>query len=162
MKITSVNAAQEVSAPREISETSESYDIKYQGVDEDFQQGQITKENVKNTLNANKKNIELNTYSWQFWKDDNIEIKGDGKMTYGQLREKLGIVPGVLSKTNGKKLNDNMIVKDATVNLSDIGWYETRYNPEEAADIRFQRRNGNPYAGYDRSVTDNDIINWLK
>ena len=84
-------------------------------------------------------------------------------MTYGELRENLGIPPKVLSETNGKKLTDNQIVKETKIYLDDIGWYETTpESPEEASDIRAQRRYGNNYAGYSKAISNKEIIKQLK
>ena len=127
---------------------------------DDYLTGKNTKETVKNTLRAHKQNIELHV---PWIGSDYIIYKGDGKTTYGTLRQNLGIPPRVLSETNGKNLSDDQIVKDTKIYLEDIGWYETTPQFEgEAADIRAQRSYGNHFAGYNRSVTNDEVKAYLK
>ena len=127
---------------------------------EDRIQRENTKESVQNTLQSNKKDFELKI---PWIGTDYVIYKGDGKTTYGQLRERLGIPPKVLSETNGKRLTDEQIVEQTRINLDDIGWYPvTPQSDIEAQDIRAQRNYGNHYAGYDRAVNNNDIKNYLK
>ena len=127
---------------------------------DDYLTGQGLKETVKNALHAYKDNIELH----EPWiGSDYIMYKGDGKTTYGTLRQNLGIPPKVLSETNNKRLSDDQIVKDAKIYLEDIGWYETTPQFEgEAADIRAQRNYGNHFAGYRRTVNNNEVKAYLR
>lgn len=150
------NAA--VSGPEYID--SSSTDISFQYNVEDRINRENTKESVENTLKANKQNIELNI---PWIGTDYIIYKGDGKTTYGQLRENLGIPAQVLSETNNKRLADDQLVDETRINLNDIGWYRVMPQSDiEAQDIKAQRRYGNHYAGYDRAVTNNDVIKYLK
>ena len=161
-----INAAQgvEFSAPATSVNASENNGVNisfnYGANSEDVVNQAATKKNVEHTLKANKENIELH----QPWIGSNyITFKGNGKMTYGELRHILGIPPKVLSETNGKKLTDNQIVKETKIYLDDIGWYETiPQSSEEASDIRAQRRYGNHYAGYSRALSNEEILKQLK
>lgn len=161
-----INATQgvEFSTPASSVSANEANDINisfnYGTNTEDVINQSNTKASVQNTLKANKKNIELH----EPWiGSDYINFTGDGKMTYGQLRQQLGIPPKVLSETNGKKLTDNQIVKNTKIYLDDIGWYETTpQSSEEASDIRAQRRYGNNYAGYTKAISNEDILKQLE
>lgn len=161
-----INATQgvEFSAPASSVNASETNNINisfnYGGSSDDGVKLATTKKSVQNTLKSNKKNIELH----EPWiGSDYITFKGNGKMTYGELRQNLGIPPKVLSETNGTKLTDNQIVKETKIYLDDIGWYETTpESQEEASDIRAQRKYGNNYAGYSKAITDDEILKQLK
>lgn len=161
-----INAAQgvEFSAPAPSVNASEANNVNisfnYSGNTEDVVNQAATKKSVQNTLKSNKKSIELH----EPWiGSDYITFKGNGKMTYGELRKNLGIPPKVLSETNGKKLSDNQIVKETKIYLDDIGWYETTpESPEEASDIKAQRRYGNNYAGYTKALSNEEILKQLK
>jgi len=162
---TRINAAQGVdfNAPTTSVPTTEAtpdLNFQYGGDVERIYMERNTKESAVNTLKANKNNIELKI---PWIGTDYIKFNGDGKMTYGQLREQLGIPPKVLSETNGKSLRDEQIVKDVRINLDDIGWYEIpNMSAEEGRDVRAQRNYGNNYAGYDRAITNDEIIKLLK
>ena len=149
-----------LSSTSEVAGTNTDITFQYGDVDEIINR-QNTKKGVEQSLKAYKGNIELNI---PFWGDDYIIFKGDNKMTYGQLRERLGIPGGVLSETNRESLeDDDKIATDTKIYLNDIGWYEVYPEFEgEAADIRAQRRYGNHHAGYQRAVTNDDIKKWLK
>ncbi|CDE45394.1 unknown [Clostridium sp. CAG:768] len=161
-----INATQgvEFSAPTQSTSASEANNINisfsYSDNTEDIVNQANTAKSVKNTLRGNKKNIELH----EPWiGSDYIIFKGNGKMTYGDLRQNLGIPPKVLSETNGKRLTDNQIVKETKIYLDDIGWYETTpMSAAEASDIRAQRRYGNNYAGYSKAISNKEIIKQLK
>lgn len=161
-----INAAQGVGFEAhvnnaEMSEKAVDINFNNYGPDENYFQAKATKEQVENYIKTNKNKFEL--VEPFLFDSDHLKIKGDGKMTYGELREMLGIPPQVLSETNGKKLKDTDIVENARINLADIGWYELIPQDKiEADDYRAQRQNGNHHAGYDRSINNNDILNWFK
>ncbi len=145
----------------EMSEATPDINFNHYGPDEDYFQAKSTKDQVKNYLTKNKNKFEL--VEPFLFGSDHFKVKGDGKMTYGELRKMLGIPPKVLSETNGKKLKDTDVVENIKINLSDIGWYEmATQTKDEAAVYRAERRSGNPYAGYDRSVSNEDILKWFK
>lgn len=145
----------------EMPESSTEINFSNYGPDENYIQSQNTKERAEKFIKANKSKFEL--VQPLFFGSDHFKVKGDGKMTYGQLREMLGIPPKVLSETNGKRLKDSDIVENAKINLSDIGWYLLMPETEwEAVTYRSLRNNGDNHAGYDRSVSNDDIINWFK
>ena len=158
-----INAAQgvEFSAPVAPMEATERLqEVNFPSDTDEVIAAGNTKQGVIRTLKGNKKNIELNT---PWIGTDYIIFKGNGKMTYGQLREQLGIPPKVLSETNDKRLRDEQIVKNVRINIEDIGWYERpRMDEMEARDVRFQRSHGNNHAGYDRAITNKEIINFLR
>ena len=63
-----------------------------------------------------------------------------------------------MSQFNGASLKDSDVVKDIKIPLEGIGWYELEVlNEAEASDYRGQRAAGNPYAGYDRAITNEEI-----
>lgn len=156
---TNVDMSASISGPSAPETSKPDISFPDSGLD-DYLTGKNLKETVKNTLRANKQNIELH----EPWiGSDYIIYKGDGKTTYGTLRQNLGIPPRVLSETNGKNLSDDQIVKNTKIYLEDIGWYETTPQFEgEAADIRAQRNYGNHFAGYVRSVNNNEVKAYLK
>ncbi len=161
-----INAAQGTGFEAKVSSTEapdQSVNINFQnyGPDENYLRAKETKEQVTAFIKANKDNMEL-VIPYLF-DCDHIMIAGDGKMTYGELREILGIPPQILSETNNKKLKDTDIVENARVNLTDIGWYPlTPQDSTEAADYRAQREAGNHHAGYDRSLNNEDILKMFK
>lgn len=122
-------------------------------------------DSVKKFLETNKGNIEVDT-SWYhiFVGNDHITFTPNGKITYGQLRENLGIPPKILSTTNNKKLTDDQEIKEPVkINIDDIGWYAQQdLYPEERAVNQSLRDGGVLTAGYDRAVKSEDIVNWLK
>ena len=163
LEINAMNGVSGTSYTSSVGATEGNPDIRFQGYgpDENFLQGQITKEVVLKSISANKEKMEL-VVPFLFG-EDHLVIAGDGKMTYGQLRDMLGIPPKVLSETNNKKLADNQVVKDIKVNLSDIGWYQLiPQDSAEAADYRRMRDYGDNYAGYDRSLSNEDIKKLFK
>ena len=155
-----VNAAQGVGFDAQINSTSMpeqgiNIDFNQFGIDENYQNFQATKKRVKSNLDAYKDKMEIKI---PFIGTDYLKFKGDGKMTYGQLREMFGIPPKVLSETNNKKLSDDQIVKDVRINLDDIGWYERIPEDEiEASDTRNMRNYGVHHAGYEKTLTNDDI-----
>ena len=163
--MTKINATQGVDfsapvAPSAAPEQSTEINFQYNNGLERLAAARTTKENVTNTLKQHSKNIELKI---PFIGDDYIKFKGDGHMTYGQLREQLGIPPKVLSETNNQRLRDEQIVKDTKIYLNDIGWYEIPDMDElEGRDARAQRSYGNHYAGYERSLTNDEVVKILR
>jgi len=161
-----INAAQGIGFEANVSSTEMAdqpvnIDFQNYGPDENYLQAKETKKQVTEFIKANKDNMKLVV---PFLFDcDHVKIAGDGKMTYGELREMLGIPPQILSETNNKRLKDTDIVENARINLTDIGWYPvTPQDSTEAADYRAQRKAGNHHAGYDRSITNEDILKMFK
>lgn len=133
---------------------------------ENYQAGKAKKQDVTNTLKNLKKSgqMEYSGAYFGFIGKDCIYVKGNGKMTYGQLRHGLGVPPRVLSETNGKKLQDDQKISgQVRVNVEDIGWYAiTPEYSNEAADIRAQRAAGNHFAGYDRAISYDEVVKLAK
>ena len=133
--------------------------------DDDFYTEQAVKKETTDFIKKHKGSMQLDD-SWLHFLigEDHITYTPKGKITYGQLRDQLNIPPKVLSETNNKKLKDNEIIKGSVkINLSDIGWYpQTGLSRDEQAVNRNLRANGVPTAGYDRAVTNDDIIKCFK
>ncbi len=126
---------------------------------------QQTREKVEDSLKELKDKLELHD-NWYhvFVGEDYFKLKGDGKLTYGKLREMLGIPPKALSKSNpdkGKISDKDVIQGSIEIKFSDIGWFERRMDEMEARDVRNQRNHGNNIAGYSRAVSDSDIFEFL-
>lgn len=121
---------------------------------------------VKHFISANKKDMELNDQWYHFIVgEDHIIYKPKGNITYGQLREQLGIPPKVLSETNNKRLKDDDLIPKGGVkiNLNDIGWYpQSGLSPEDCAVNNNLRANGILTAGYDRAISNKEIISMFK
>ncbi|MEE3348581.1 MAG: hypothetical protein VZR09_00935 [Candidatus Gastranaerophilaceae bacterium] len=124
---------------------------------------QQTKEFAEDFLKKYKDKIEVhNDWYHVFVGDDYITLEGDGKLTFKELRENLGIPPTVLSKTNNKKFKDKDVIDGKIeIKLEDIGWFARSIDEMEAQDVRSQRSHGDPYAGYSRAVSDGEIFEWL-
>ena len=133
--------------------------------DEDYYTGQAVKKETTDFIKKHKGSMKLDD-SWYHFiiGEDHITYTPKGKITYGQLRDQLNIPPKVLSETNKKKLKDDQVIQGSVrINLSDIGWYpQTGLSSAEQAVNRNLRANGVPTAGYDRAVTDDDIIDCFK
>ncbi len=165
-EINSIGAANSLPKTTTVSNSAESQpgNISFPQSDDDYTRGQAVTEDVKQNLKSLKNNIKLDEALFGLFGTDNIRVTGDGKMTYGQLRDKLGIPPRILGQVNNKELKDSDIIKgEVRVNLEDIGWYETTPQFDfEAQDNQYQRANGNYTAGYDRQISNEDIKNILK
>lgn len=162
LEINALNGVQSASYVASAGASEQNIDINFpQGPDENYFRAKITRENVSNNVYANKSNMKL-VEPFLLGKD-HVVIAGDGKMTLGELRAKYGIPPKILSQFNGASLKDSDVVKDIKVPLEGIGWYELEVlNEAEAADYRGQRAAGDPYAGYDRAITNEEIKRLLK
>lgn len=166
-EINSIGAANALPSTTTVKGTSSSQAGNIQfpsATSDDHIRGEVVTKEVKQNLKGLKGKVELNEAFLGIFGTDHIILKGNGKMTYGQLREKLAIPPGILSKVNNARLSDNQVIKDEVrVNLEDIGWYETTPQSQiEADDIVYQRSIGNSVAGYNRKLSNEDIINILK
>jgi len=161
-EINALNGVASTSYTAGASAPEKNLDINFAyGADENFVLAQVTKRNILESLAHGKAGMKL--VEPFLFGEDHVIVAGDGKMTLGELRQKYGIPPRVLSKVNGQNLKDSDIVKDIKINLSDMGWYELDIQSnEEAADYRAQRAGGNPYAGYDRAITNEEIKKLLK
>lgn len=142
---------------------------------ENYQRGNAAKASAEQFVKANAENLE---YTSKWFDPDYITFTPPegSKMTYGQLREALGIPPGLISKTNPPKqslidrvlgnevdpkdkvIDKNVINKPIKIPVDQIGWYEMRMTDVEAMDARGQRANGNPYGGYDRNFRSNSEV----
>jgi len=131
---------------------------------ENAEKRRITQKAVRTNLKSLKSNIELHDeWSHIFIGKDHIKLKGDGKMTYGKLREALGIPPRALSETNKRNLKDTDVIEGTvTINLEDIGWFERSMDENEASQVRAQRSHGDYSAGWERALNNEAIIQSLK
>ena len=169
MEISSINAVNSTGAAAK-SEAVEELDNSYEFFTpsdrldrENLEKSRYTKQEVLKNLKELKSKITLHDDWYHFIiGNDHIEIKGDGKLTYGDLRAKFGIPPRALSQTNHGNFKDADVVKGTvTINLEDMGWFERSMDSMEAEDARNQRNYGNYFAGWERALTNEDIIKLL-
>lgn len=123
-----------------------------------------TRENTVANLEALRSQIELHDEWYNvFLGGDYITFTGDGKMTYGELREKLGIPPRVISERNGGHKVDNDIIEGSIeIGLGDIGYFDRRKDEDDAAMTRFYNKQGDYRYGYSPSLEEKEIIALLK
>lgn len=94
---------------------------------------------------------------------DYITFTGDGKMTYGELRDKLGIPPRVIRERNGGNNVDADVIKGSIeIELRDIGCFDRRKDEDDAAMTRFYNGQGDYRYGYNHSLSEDEIISLLK
>ena len=119
-----------------------------------------TKDRVRNNLSAMKDRIELR----QPWLGaDYIKFTGDGKMTYGELREWFGIPPRVLSNNNKGNFKDTDVIEGTIkIPLDGIGFYERRMSEMEAQLVQYERAHGDAASGWEKALPNKDIISILK
>lgn len=169
MEISALNAVSSASAAANseaVTDANSDYEFfgQYDEIErENRMTNKATKEKVTQNLKAMKSKIELHDNWYHFIiGDDYIKLKGDGKLTYGDLREKFGIPPRALSQTNSGNFKDSDIVRGSVeIKLEDMGWFERRMDEMEAADARAQRNYGNYFAGWERTLTNDEIIKIL-
>lgn len=164
--VNSVNAAGASAPMSEIkSASAEAISFpQYNRIDEEnYQRGKFVKAETEKNLKELKGKMELHDEWYHaITGEDYVKFKGDGKMTYGELREKLGIPPRALRERNGGKNVDTDVIKGTIeIELCDIGWFERRMDDMEAADARAMRAHGNYRAGWERTVTNKEVIKWL-
>jgi hypothetical protein len=131
--------------------------------DENYHRAKIVKQETENNFKNLKGRMELHD-NWYhaIVGEDYVTFQGDGKMTYGELREKLGIPPRALRERNGGKNTDADVIKGKIeIELNDIGWFERRMDDMEAADARAMRAHGMYRAGWERTVSNKELINWF-
>ncbi len=160
--VSSANSTQQSSA---VTSSSSSLNAQFGNRldNENMFKRQQMRESVEESLKELKGKIEVHD-DWYhvFVGDDYITLEGDGKLTFKELRAKLGIPPTVLSKTNYKKFKDTDVIEGKIdIKLQDIGWFERSMDNMEAQDVRAQRNHGDPYAGYSRALSDGEILEML-
>lgn len=160
---TNIQATSSAMAPTQTSSTDVSF---YQFPNEDCFTRQQLNSNVRRFISAHKKEMTLNAQWYHvFVGEDYITYKPKGNITYGQLREQLGIPPKVLSETNNKRLKDDVVIpkEGVKINLLDIGWYpQSGLSREDCAVNNNLRANGILTAGYDRAISNEEIISMFK
>ena len=105
-EINALNGVASTSQTAGASAPEKNLDINFAyGADENFVQAQVTKRNVLESLAHGKAGMKL--VEPFLFGEDHVIVAGDGKMTLGELRQKYGIPPRVLSKVNGQNLKDS-------------------------------------------------------
>ena len=169
LEVNALNNVNSVSAESSVAETREASAEaiafpQYNAIDdENYHRSKIVKEETKNNFKNLKSKMELHD-NWYhvIVGEDYVTFKGDGKMTYGELREKLGIPPRALRERNGGKNTDADVIKGTIeIELNDIGWFERRMDDMEAADARAMRAHGDYRAGWERTVSNDELIKWF-
>ena len=161
--VTSANAGVSASEAADVSMGAIGFP-QYNEIDsENYQRAKIFKAETEKEFKNLKSRMELHDEWYHaITGEDYVKFTGDGKMTYGQLREKLGIPPRALRERNGGKNTEAEVIKGTIeIELTDIGWFERRMDDMEAADARAQRRYGNYRAGWERTVTNKELIKWF-
>lgn len=135
---------------------------------DNYNRGQQAKASAEKFIAENTNNI---TFTGKWFSPDYIIYtppKGS-KMTYGQLREKLGIPPGLLSEENNikpqteedrkKKSRDDYVISGPVkVTVDQIGWYEKRMTTMERDVAKGFADHGDKYAYYDRNYLESSEV----